>query len=216
MKCVDLIVLGAGLAGTAIAWQAHFRGWSVALIDRLDPQTSSLVAAGLVTPVTGSRGAASWRWDEFYPIAENFYLRIEQTTGKCLLQQTWRFGVDRWPVSALLRLPLSPLLSLSAVTVMDGTGNRVAQILANFPINATSVPPTIQAKTVPSSGAVCEGGIQLDAVFGYGTTAASVPQPLRLAVLMVAAQFYETRGQGETILPGAVRTLIAPFVGRAL
>ncbi len=141
---------------------------------------------------------------------------VEQTTGKCLLQQTWRFGVDRWPVSALLRLPLSPLLSLSAVTVMDGTGNRVAQTLANFPINATSVPPTIQAKTVPSSGAVCEGGIQLDAVFGYGTTAASVPQPLRLAVLMVATQFYETRGQGETILPGAVRTLIAPFVRRTL
>ena len=82
IKCVDLIVLGAGLAGTAIAWQAHFRGWSVALIDRLDPQTSSRVAAGLVTPVTGSRGAASWRWDEFYPIAENFYYRIEQTTGK--------------------------------------------------------------------------------------------------------------------------------------
>ncbi len=82
IKCVDLIVLGAGLAGSAIAWQARFRGWSVALIDRLDPQTSSRVAAGLVTPVTGSRGAASWRWDEFYPIAENFYYRIEQTTGK--------------------------------------------------------------------------------------------------------------------------------------
>ncbi len=141
---------------------------------------------------------------------------VEQTTGKCLLLQTWRFGVDRWPVSALLRLPLSPLLSLSAVTVMDGPGNRVAHTLAKFPITATSVPPTIQAKTVPSSGAVCEGGIQLDAVFGYGTTAASVPQPLRLAVLMVAAQFYETRGQGETILPGAVRTLIAPFVRRTL
>lgn len=82
IKCVDLIVLGAGLAGTAIAWQAHFRGWSVALIDRLDPQTSSRVAAGLVTPVTGSRGAASWRWDDFYPIAESFYHRIEQTTCK--------------------------------------------------------------------------------------------------------------------------------------
>ena len=141
---------------------------------------------------------------------------IEQTTRKCLLQQTWRFGVDRWPVTSLLRLPLAPLMSLSMVTVMDGTGNRLAQNLANFQINPTSVPPTIQAKPLPPISMACEGGIQVDAVFGYGTTAASVPQPLRVAVLMVLAQFYETRGQGDFALPASVQTLIAPFVGRAL
>ena len=141
---------------------------------------------------------------------------IEQTTRKCLLQQTWRFGLDRWPVATLLRLPLAPLMSLSMVTVMDGAGNRVAQSLANFQINPTSVPPTIQAKTVPTSGAACEGGIQIDAAFGYGSTAASVPQPLRVAVLMVLARFYEMRGQGDLALPVAVQTLIAPFTRRAL
>lgn len=64
-----------------MAWQAHWRGWSVAIIDRLDAQSSSRVAAGLVTPVTGSRAAASWRWSEFYPAANLFYRQVEQTSG---------------------------------------------------------------------------------------------------------------------------------------
>lgn len=74
-------MIGAGLAGSAMAWQAHLRGMSVAMIDRLDVQTSSKVAAGLVTPITGSRAAASWRWNEFYPAANQFYRHVERTVG---------------------------------------------------------------------------------------------------------------------------------------
>lgn len=64
-----------------MAWKALWRGWSVAIIDRLDAQSSSRVAAGLVTPVTGSRAAASWRWSEFYKAANLFYRQVEQTSG---------------------------------------------------------------------------------------------------------------------------------------
>lgn len=75
-------MLGAGLAGSALAWQAHRKGWEVALIDRQDAQSSSRVAAGLVTPITGSRGASSWRWKEFFPAAFEFYQQIECTTKR--------------------------------------------------------------------------------------------------------------------------------------
>lgn len=81
IKSVDLIVIGAGLAGSAMAWQAHWRGLSVAIIDRLDAQTSSKVAAGLVTPITGARAAASWRWKDFYSAANFFYRHVERTVG---------------------------------------------------------------------------------------------------------------------------------------
>ncbi|MCY2985488.1 MAG: FAD-dependent oxidoreductase [Planctomycetota bacterium] len=82
IKKVDLIVLGAGLAGAAMAWQSHWHGWTVAIIDRLDARSSSRVAAGLVTPITGARAAASWKWDEFYPVADAFYRRCEQETDE--------------------------------------------------------------------------------------------------------------------------------------
>ncbi len=81
IKSVDLIVIGAGLAGSAMAWQAHWRGLKVAIIDRQDVQTSSKVAAGLVTPITGARAAASWRWNDFYPTANLFYSQVERTVG---------------------------------------------------------------------------------------------------------------------------------------
>ena len=65
-----------------MAWQAHWRGWSIAIIDRQEDQSSSRVAAGLVTPITGSRAAASWRWNEFYPEANLFYRRVELVSGR--------------------------------------------------------------------------------------------------------------------------------------
>jgi succinate dehydrogenase/fumarate reductase flavoprotein subunit len=45
---LDLMVVGGGLAGCAMVWQAIRRGLSVALVDQLSPESSSRVAAGLV------------------------------------------------------------------------------------------------------------------------------------------------------------------------
>lgn len=75
-----LLILGCGLAGSAMAWAAHRRGWSIALIDRVDLESSSHVAAGLVTPITGTRSAATWRWDSFYEVACHHYTRVERDT----------------------------------------------------------------------------------------------------------------------------------------
>ena len=74
-------MIGGGLAGCSVAWQAHFRGRKVLLIDRQDPDSSSRVAAGLVTSITGTRAAASWKWEDFYPVANRFYRQVERTTG---------------------------------------------------------------------------------------------------------------------------------------
>jgi glycine/D-amino acid oxidase-like deaminating enzyme len=92
IKRFDLIVIGAGLAGSAVAWQAYARGLRVAIIDRQEPQTSSRIAAGLVTPITGSRAASSWGWDEFFPVADDFYRRIERLTAQSLwhCRPAWR------------------------------------------------------------------------------------------------------------------------------
>lgn len=78
MKSVDLLIVGCGLAGSAIAWQAHRKGMKIAIVDRDESQSCSMVAAGLVTPITGSRAAASWEWDWFYSEASQFYSWIEE------------------------------------------------------------------------------------------------------------------------------------------
>lgn len=71
------LIIGQGLAGTALAWQLHLRGLAFTVVDRDDEYTSSKVAAGLVTPITGMRLNLNWRYDVLYPEAMDFYHAIE-------------------------------------------------------------------------------------------------------------------------------------------
>ena len=49
--------------------------------------SSSRVAAGLVTPVTGKRLAKSWRWDELYPAAVAYYRAFEREAGEAVFHE---------------------------------------------------------------------------------------------------------------------------------
>jgi len=50
------------------------------VIDAAEPVTSSGIAAGLITPVTGKRFVHSWRYATFWSTAVDFYRRIERET----------------------------------------------------------------------------------------------------------------------------------------
>jgi glycine/D-amino acid oxidase-like deaminating enzyme len=86
MGRVDFAIVGQGLAGTALARQLLRRGARVLVIDR-GGESSSRVAAGLVTPVTGKRLARSWRWDELYPAAVAYYRDFERDVGAPVFHQ---------------------------------------------------------------------------------------------------------------------------------
>ncbi|MFM2216662.1 MAG: Glycine oxidase [Planctomycetota bacterium] len=69
----DLIVLGGGIAGCCMAWESIRRNRRIALVDLPTPSTSSRVAAGLITPITGNRLASSWDFQPFFSSANHFY-----------------------------------------------------------------------------------------------------------------------------------------------
>src|SRR4051812_43663786 len=87
MQSPEFVIVGQGLAGTALAWALLRRGRRVLVIDRERTDSASRLAAGLVTPVTGKRLARSWRWDELYPAACAFYRTVEAETGTTLFHQ---------------------------------------------------------------------------------------------------------------------------------
>ena len=71
-----ITIVGMGLAGSCLAWELWRRQISFRIVDDNIPG-SSHVAAGLVNPVTGKNCAVSWRYREFFGVAEQFYRNIE-------------------------------------------------------------------------------------------------------------------------------------------
>ncbi len=88
MKQVDTLIVGQGLAGTAIAWHLYERGASFLVVDECASSTSSRVAAGLITPVTGQRAATCWEWSQASQDAERYYRKIEQYLGLTFLSHS--------------------------------------------------------------------------------------------------------------------------------
>lgn len=77
----DVVIVGQGLAGTTLAWQLQDAGQRVFVIDAAQEVTSSKIAAGLMTPITGKRLTVSPGIDDFMPISRQFYRRIEERLG---------------------------------------------------------------------------------------------------------------------------------------
>lgn len=89
---VDVLVVGQGLAGSALVWRLAERGLSVIVVDRggvdhLGAPSSSRVAAGLITPVTGKRLTVAEDFDPLRREATRFYRRIERATRSTLLDE---------------------------------------------------------------------------------------------------------------------------------
>lgn len=74
----DYFIIGQGLAGSHVAWQALERGEWPLVIDEPKPGAASQVAGGLVNPITGRRLTKSWGAETLIPFAEETYQGHEE------------------------------------------------------------------------------------------------------------------------------------------
>ena len=74
---VDVILVGQGLAGSILAWQLIQRRFNVVVIDENHRGSASMVAAGLINPITGMRLVKSWNVDSCLPVALDFFRSLE-------------------------------------------------------------------------------------------------------------------------------------------
>ncbi len=131
MRHVDHIIVGHGLAGATLAVELQRRGQSILVLDRAEPVTSSKVAAGLMTPITGKRFALTPRWETLWPRAVEFYRDIEAELNLRFLMQRPavrvfvdqeerdRFAARRERVAELVEEP-TPALSDAIKAPHDG------------------------------------------------------------------------------------------------
>ncbi len=144
-------------------------------------------------------------------------IQIEAQTRRALIAQTWRLSRDCWPANGVIGVLPAPLRALAAARVyrLDGTAQTID--IATFALDKISAPGRLLfmqgALEAPGRPA---GGIELDIEAGYGSAAADVPAPLRQAIRLLVAHWYENRGLVTTgpnfsPLPAGVASLIAPY-----
>jgi glycine/D-amino acid oxidase-like deaminating enzyme len=81
---VDYLIVGQGLAGSALAMACLQRGLSVAVVDDGKANAATRVAAGLVTTLAGKGMNPAWRQERYLPEALEYYRRLEAESGRQL------------------------------------------------------------------------------------------------------------------------------------
>ena len=75
---VDFMVVGQGLAGSILAWYLIKNGANVLVIDDQHKDASSVVAAGIINPITGHRINITDGIEQFLPNALSLYQLMEK------------------------------------------------------------------------------------------------------------------------------------------
>jgi uncharacterized phiE125 gp8 family phage protein len=143
---------------------------------------------------------------------------IERSLGVALMEQSWSLFLDCWPRRRWVDLPLRPVIGLGAVRLYSATDTFMSLGPDLFQINGAGTYPRLarrEAAPWPLPGRSVNG-IEIAFTAGFGATAEDVPMPIRLAIKMLVAHWYEMRepvlaGEAGNALPLGVASLIAPY-----
>jgi len=163
---------------------------------------------------------------------------VEEAIGKTLIQSTWIYTLDTWSDATVvraagqwpnwntrsdgnIRLPYSPLISVTSVKYYDTAGTLQTLDAADYQVDTANVPGRIMPavnRSWPDLQPDKAGAVIIEYKGGYGTGPLNVPNTLRLAVLYLISLWYDERkpiafsisSLGE--LPLTVSRLIGPPV----
>lgn len=144
-------------------------------------------------------------------------IHVETQTHRALITQAWRLVRDVWPADGRLALLPVPVASVVAARVyrLDGTTQSID--VSAFTLDKAAAPAVLAftSGAMPAPGRKA-GGIEIEITAGYGAAAANVPEPLRQAIRLLTAHWYENRavvavGHEVAVLPASVAALIAPY-----
>ena len=144
-------------------------------------------------------------------------LHLESVLSLGFVTQSWTLYLDRWPKTPIIEIPMAPLLSVNAVRVKNASGAGEVQPAANYLVDLATRPGRLIWNVAPQpSPGVRANGVEIDFTVGFGALASSVPAPLRHAILLLVAHWYEHRdpveiGSEAARIPAAISDLIAPF-----
>jgi glycine/D-amino acid oxidase-like deaminating enzyme len=96
MAIDDVLIIGQGLAGTALGWACHAAGLSFQVVDRGNAGSASAISAGMMSSVDSLHLERNWRFSELLPRALAFYHEVEVQLDETLIHplRGWRLLQD--------------------------------------------------------------------------------------------------------------------------
>ncbi len=114
----------------------------------------------------------------------------EQQTGRALADQTREYTADAFPSNGVLRLGLSPVVSISSVKYLDELGAEQTLSTDVYTVDTQSEPGAL----VLNVGQDWPGTAGLPASVRVRYVCGATPRPLlKQAILFIAAHWYEQR-----------------------
>lgn len=137
---------------------------------------------------------------------------VEGRTGKILLERVFSWELTRWFAEDRQGLPVGPVASIGSVVLVTAAGEEVAVDAGAYTLRRDLFRPEIAATRLPSIPTA--GTVRITFTAGFGPAWSDVPADLAQAVMMLAAQNYESRadhlGMGAT-MPFGVLALIERY-----
>jgi len=126
---------------------------------------------------------------------------VERSTGMALLTQSWRLVLDDWPESGCALVRIHPLREVQSITVFGGEGEGSVLDPATYQVDTVSRPARIHFGTAVAPLRAMNG-LEIDFTTGFGEAGTDVPDPLKWAILLLVAHWYEFRsGYGPADQP---------------
>jgi len=140
----------------------------------------------------------------------------EGILNRALITQTWDLTLDAFPTGDFISVPLPPLQSVTSITYTDGAGTSQTWASSNYTVITDRLPGRVvlgYQKVYPATQ-VIPNAVTVRFVAGYGASWNDVPATLRLALMQLAAHWYENRdpvliGTIQAELPMHVEALLA-------
>jgi uncharacterized phiE125 gp8 family phage protein len=142
-------------------------------------------------------------------------LLIEASSRRVFISQTWRLVLDQWPKDGFIRVPVSPLIQIVAARVFNASGIASTVALSSLEANSLSDPPQIAIVGPVMVTGRARSGVEIDISCGYGSAIGNIPEPLRQAIRLLVARWYDNRGDimhpHAATLPPDIAALVAPY-----
>lgn len=144
-------------------------------------------------------------------------LHIEGALDIALITQSWSLFLDRWPEGGCVSIPIGPVNSVDGLRVYDADDVATTVSPDTYVVDLSSLRPRLvrwPGVLWPFPGRPANG-IEIALSAGYGDTPDKVPAPIRQAVLMLVAHWYEQREpvvfEKPDELPHGVADLLKPY-----